>query len=333
MSTEIKIEPEFENYIPGKLSEEQFEQLEQSIVKDGCRDPLVVWAEKNILLDGHHRHKICTKHDLLYQVVKMEFDSEDSAKLWMLSSQSSRRNNTEEQLILMAGMAYKLQKKSHGGDRKSDTVKSNGTICHLKSTAEKVGAKFKMSPRAARNAVETMEAVKVITDTVDPKFQDNYLQGVHPSKAVIHAAAKVAKVDPEAAKKILTEKPQRKKKYIPENGVEYATMAICQLEKINKNDSQKEDAFNKIIDWVEENSNTTLAAGRKGYRECSTRATAAIGKLRFIKDNPERNFAFYKVYDWMRKKGFNAQGNCKKCNEKITPENETAVIDAQEVEK
>lgn len=250
MNTEIKIEPEFENYIPGKLSEEQFEQLEQLLLKDGCRDPLVVWAGENVLLDGHHRHKICTKHDLPYQVIKMEFDSEDAAKLWMLTNQGSRRNNTEEQLILMAGMAYQLQKKSHGGDRKSDEVKSSGTTCHLKSTAEKVGKEFRMSPRAARNAFKTMEAVDQITATIDPQFKNLYAQGVHPPIASIHAAAKVAKADPVAAKKILTEKPQRQE---PALAMQYAIMAISQLSRIHKDDFTKQEAFGRVFQWMQLN--------------------------------------------------------------------------------
>jgi len=41
--TEIKIDPEFESFLPA-LSEQEFKQLEQNLVRDGVREPLVTWC-------------------------------------------------------------------------------------------------------------------------------------------------------------------------------------------------------------------------------------------------------------------------------------------------
>jgi transcriptional regulator with XRE-family HTH domain len=57
----IEIDPEFKTLIP-RLDADEFDRLEESILKEGCRDPLIVW--QTTLLDGHHRHEICTKHGL-----------------------------------------------------------------------------------------------------------------------------------------------------------------------------------------------------------------------------------------------------------------------------
>jgi hypothetical protein len=57
---ELCIDPEFLALIP-PLSATERQGLEASILAEGCRDPLIVWEEKNILVDGHNgaqnRHK------------------------------------------------------------------------------------------------------------------------------------------------------------------------------------------------------------------------------------------------------------------------------------
>ena len=48
------INPALETYIH-PLSDEEERMLEESILAEGVRDPLVVWREENVLVDGHHR--------------------------------------------------------------------------------------------------------------------------------------------------------------------------------------------------------------------------------------------------------------------------------------
>lgn len=60
---DIKIDKEFAALIPA-LSPDELAQLERSLLAEGCRDPLIVWKEKNILLDGHNRLSICRQHDI-----------------------------------------------------------------------------------------------------------------------------------------------------------------------------------------------------------------------------------------------------------------------------
>ncbi len=61
LSREIVIDSEFAALIP-PLTDDEFNRLEQSILAEGCRDALVLWG--NILIDGHNRYRICTKHRL-----------------------------------------------------------------------------------------------------------------------------------------------------------------------------------------------------------------------------------------------------------------------------
>ena len=85
----LTIDPEFQNLIP-KLTTDEYNLLEESILADGCRDALVVW--NGIIIDGHNRYDICTKHDLPYQTTPIIFDSKDEAKIWIIRNQFGRRN-------------------------------------------------------------------------------------------------------------------------------------------------------------------------------------------------------------------------------------------------
>ena len=89
MTTQLIINPELKDLLP-PLSPRQFAKLESEILKDGCTAPLIVWED--VIVDGHHRYTICTKHNLPFQTKQKKFESIDDAKLWMWQNQNSRRN-------------------------------------------------------------------------------------------------------------------------------------------------------------------------------------------------------------------------------------------------
>ena len=60
----LKIDPEFKSLIP-PLTPDERAGLEASILTEGCRDALIVWGD--ILIDGHNRYEICTKHNIPYK--------------------------------------------------------------------------------------------------------------------------------------------------------------------------------------------------------------------------------------------------------------------------
>ena len=90
------------------LRDDERALLEQSVLAEGIRDPLVVWrrGDELILLDGHHRYELATQHGLDFSVVEMEFDDETDAVQWVLRNQLARRNLTDEQRTLLLGRLY-----------------------------------------------------------------------------------------------------------------------------------------------------------------------------------------------------------------------------------
>jgi N6-adenosine-specific RNA methylase IME4 len=87
----IQIDPEFKALIP-PLAPDELSQLETNILRDGCRDPLVVWGD--ILIDGHNRYEICTRNGLSFETVEIQFESRTHARIWMRNNQAGRRNLT-----------------------------------------------------------------------------------------------------------------------------------------------------------------------------------------------------------------------------------------------
>lgn len=190
----IVIDNEFKALIP-PLQPEEFAQLEANILADGCRDPLVVWGD--ILVDGHNRYAICTKHGIEFDTVSVEFVDREAAMDWMDANQLGRRNITPDQFTLLLGRRYNRAKKAHGGTGANQYVQKD-QIEPSASTAEKLAAEHGVSPATVKRAGQYAEAVETVERAV-PGFSQAIAA---PRQAVIKAAAIIEK-SPEKAAEIL----------------------------------------------------------------------------------------------------------------------------------
>ena len=50
------------------LSKDKEERLTEELKVNGCRDKIVVWKGRSVIVDGHHRYKICRKLKIPYQI-------------------------------------------------------------------------------------------------------------------------------------------------------------------------------------------------------------------------------------------------------------------------
>ena len=77
------------------LTSDEYQALEESICKDGLRDPLIVWEDDEggfTLIDGYNRFEICKKHKIDYRICIKSFTSRNEVKLWIWDNQEGRRN-------------------------------------------------------------------------------------------------------------------------------------------------------------------------------------------------------------------------------------------------
>lgn len=117
------IDLEFRGLIPGLLIEE-YKQLSKSIISEGCRDPLVVWQEEGILLDGHNRLVICEKAGLPYDTCKISLPGRLEAMIWIRRNQLARRNLTDDQRAMNAAGLAELESEKARRERAKRAIEA-----------------------------------------------------------------------------------------------------------------------------------------------------------------------------------------------------------------
>lgn len=125
------------------LDERSFKELEDSILKDGVRDPLVVWKEKNAILDGHNRLRVIKKHNLPYKTTELSFPDANEAEEWMIRNQLGRRNLTADRFDYYIGKLYNQAKEPSEKPQ------------NLHDAAAKLAEEFGVSERTVRRAGDT----------------------------------------------------------------------------------------------------------------------------------------------------------------------------------
>ena len=164
------IDPEFEALMP-KLTAEAYDRLEKKILKEGFREPLIIWKEQNILLDGHNRLTICKKHHIEYFTEAVSLKNRNEALQWIVDHQLGRRNLTDEQRAYFIGKDYLLQKQAVGnpllGQQSVQKLSLSGqndqigktSTPYQKTTAEVVAEKHGVSEKTVRRDAAFAEAV------------------------------------------------------------------------------------------------------------------------------------------------------------------------------
>ena len=155
MEEKYRIDPELNAVLP-ELSEEDYSALERSLLADGYKGaPIMIWND--VIVDGHNRYEICNKHNIPYEVKKIDFENKDEAMRWMVRQQIGRRNLTSMQRISITEKyrpfyeeKAKQNKSANGGNKKSE----------LKNSANPIPEEQKIDVRA-----KLAELANVSTDT------------------------------------------------------------------------------------------------------------------------------------------------------------------------
>ena len=157
---ELKINPTFRDLIQ-TLTGEEYEGLEQSVIADGCRDALVVW--NGTILDGHNRYDICTRNNIPFQVIEMEFADESDAKMWIIKNQFGRRNLTAGQRSMLAMEYEKIFKAKGKENLKTSTGGDNPRPLSTLTKAEPINTRKELA-RLAGVSESTLYKVKTVKE-------------------------------------------------------------------------------------------------------------------------------------------------------------------------
>jgi ParB-like chromosome segregation protein Spo0J len=108
MVIELKINPEYEALLP-KLPKEEYEALKESIRKEGQHYPIVV-NKDGIILDGHHRYRICGELGIEPKFEVKDFENPLLEKKFVIESNLLRRQLTTFQRIEMGKPLLEIEK-------------------------------------------------------------------------------------------------------------------------------------------------------------------------------------------------------------------------------
>ena len=204
----IIILDELQSFIP-PLSTDEFGQLESNILQHGCQTPIQVWqtSKKNlglpfekvddlayILVDGHNRYKICSQHNLPFEVYVLSFDSQKDAKDYMINLQLGRRNLSQNQISYFRGLRYNnekadkldnLQANSSKGQnvpsindaQKEEENRTNSSkgqnVPSVKTTAERLAKEYNVSSKTIKRDAEFAEGL----EKINPELRNDILIG------------------------------------------------------------------------------------------------------------------------------------------------------------
>jgi hypothetical protein len=158
---EVRIDPEFQGLAP-PLSADELARLERRLLAEGCLDPLLVWREENILLDGHNRHALCRKHGLPYRVEFMSLPDRAAARAAVLECQLGRRNLTPEGLSYLRGRQYRAcrhQGRPAQANGMSGAEPAADQTDHRRSTAARLAAAYQVGEATVRRDARFAAAV------------------------------------------------------------------------------------------------------------------------------------------------------------------------------
>lgn len=195
----IKIDHEFRDRIPTADDDE----LEAVLIRDGCRDALVLWEEKGLLIDGHRRHSICSKHGIGFRTINKSFPDREAVLEWIDENAAARRNLLPDQLSLIRGRVYNARKKHQGGTGANQHAQRDQSDPSAK-TADHLAAEHDVSaPTIKRDGAFAAAVEKV--KAIEPEIEKQIATGEAPAKSTIIKAAKAE--TKKEAKAILAGKP------------------------------------------------------------------------------------------------------------------------------
>jgi hypothetical protein len=199
-SADVRIEEEFADLIPPS-SQDELAHLETSLKVEGCRDPLVVWARHNILLDGHNRYRLCSQYHIPFRVQSVALADHKAARAWVIANQMTHRNLTPDGVAYLRGQRYLAEKRGHGGEQERRPG-SSGHSDHSK-TSERLAKEFKVSAKTVRRDADFTRAVDVVAAVCGAKAKPLIL--TRDARLSHGDVLKLSKLDEEEQQRIFAE--------------------------------------------------------------------------------------------------------------------------------
>ena len=175
---EIIIDEELKNLLP-ILPRKTYDNLEESLLEHGCIHPLILWG--NILIDGHNRFELASKHSIPFTYITKEFSGRDDVIIWIITTQIARRNLNSSQLSYYRGLHYKTEKKiisnENGNNQYNVVGDQNDHQPRGEKTALRLAKQYHVSEPTIRRDEKFADAINAIGES-SPEAKRNILSGM-----------------------------------------------------------------------------------------------------------------------------------------------------------
>jgi hypothetical protein len=269
----IRIDPEFQSLIPA-LTEEEFKQLTNNILADGCRDPLVIWKGHDTILDGHNRYRIVKERGLSFKTTELDLPDRESVKIWIIKNQFGRRNLTVFQKIeLVAGLKPLIAEKAkeNQGRRtdlnispesgKSPPIDTDEELARLSGLGHgTIYSGMRIIKKGIPELQDMTRDRKVSIDNateIATLPQEEQMEVIKKGPEAVRTMAKEIKATRRAASHAVPESirvpKDTKGNPMPQatEAMQFAVIAISQLERVRANDPRREEALNRVKNWID----------------------------------------------------------------------------------
>ena len=174
----LKIDPKFQSLIR-PLYPKEYQQLEENLMRDGCRDPIITW--NGYIIDGHNRYEICTRRKIPFAVLPVSLDCREAAEIWICTNQLGRRNLADEARRFLIGKQYEAEKvismnrNPLGVNQHSGNDDQKEYITHRR-TAQRIGEENHISGGSVEKYATYAKAVDEI-EQKNPEMAASILAG------------------------------------------------------------------------------------------------------------------------------------------------------------
>lgn len=167
---DLRIDEELRAVIP-PLDTDAYKALELSLLKDGYKGaPICVWGD--VIVDGHNRYEICTKHNIPFEVQEMEFASKDDVIQWMLQTQIARRNLNKAQMIqIVERYRPKIEEQARKNQMSGLKQNANDTVLEKVPKRESIHTSEVLADMASVSEKYYRNCVKVLESDDEPLKQ------------------------------------------------------------------------------------------------------------------------------------------------------------------
>jgi ParB family chromosome partitioning protein len=226
---EIKTSEPFKSLFP--IENRVLDRVQENMQRHGYdpSQPIVLWIEKGVVVDGHTRLAAAMNLGLKEVLVQeRSFANKDEALAYAIHNQRDRRNLSEAELLRCIEAVDKRRKR--GGDRRSEDAKSKGANAPIERSAEITANIVGTSPDRVKRARSVLS---------DPKEKEAVMAG----KKSINQASKDANAKRKSKQPLPPPEPYSDAFYFLE-------IALSQLSRIRKEDPKRVEAVQRLLDWA-----------------------------------------------------------------------------------